>query len=62
MEKDKPIVMKTYFKIISEVGFMLLLRKGGAIAISVLIDHLPRRETLSISEQKINAIFSHIKI
>jgi len=30
MEKDKPIVMKTYFKIISEVGFMSLLRKGGA--------------------------------
>jgi|TARA_B100001094_G_scaffold330773_1_gene396858 hypothetical protein len=33
MEKDKPIVMKTYFKIISEVGFMSLLRKGGVLAI-----------------------------
>jgi hypothetical protein len=33
MEKDKPVVMKTYFKIVSEVGFMSLLRKGRVLAI-----------------------------
>jgi len=33
MEEDKPIDMESYLKINSEVGFMLLLRKGGALAI-----------------------------
>jgi len=40
----KPRSMETYLKIISEVGFIPLLRQGGARAIIVLIDHLPRRE------------------
>jgi len=33
MEEDKPIDMESYLTIISEVGFMSLLRKGGALAI-----------------------------